>query len=57
MENTKSPIKEGIVYKDIPKKGGFLKDIMVDKHNVIIYNRYRKIFKIIFIKINNYSTK
>ena len=38
VEKTKSPIKEGIVYKDIPKKGGFLKDIMVDKHNVRIVN-------------------
>ena len=38
VENTKSPIKEGIVYKDIPKKGGFLKDTMVDKHNVRIVN-------------------
>lgn len=38
VEKTKSPIKEGIVYKDIPKKGGFLKDIMIDKHNVRIVN-------------------
>ena len=38
VEKTKSPIKEGIVYKDIPKKGGFLKDTMVDKHNVRIVN-------------------
>ena len=38
VEKTKSPIKEGIVYKDIPEKGGFLKDTMVDKHNVRIVN-------------------
>lgn len=38
VEKTKSPIKEGIVYKDIPQKGGFLKDEMIDKHNVRIVN-------------------